>query len=142
MKLLASLRPWIESAASCRAAIHPSVRSSRTSTSPADGAARSGRLVEVLGGLVGCEAQVGGADLAQLDAHPPPRQWQVGVGSGAEPDVHVWREVLQQEGHPVADIVAVDKVVVVQGQPDLARCCGQLVEERREEKVGRHGGGR
>jgi len=51
------------------------------------------------------------------------------------------REVLQEEGHPVADIIGVGQVVVVEDQPDVARCCGELVEQRREHKIGRHGGG-
>ena len=101
------------------------------------GEVQSRRLVEVGGGLVGGEPQVGGPDLDQLAAHPPPRQRQVGVGAGADHDVHVGREVVEQEGHPVADVVAVDQVVVVEDQPHLARCCGQLVEQRGEHEVGR-----
>ena len=106
MKPLTSSRPWSESAASCSAAIHPSVRSSRTSTSLAV-RSQSGRSVEVRGGLVGGEPQVGGPDLDQLAAHPPSSQRQIGVGAGAEHDVHVGREVVQQEGHALADLVVV-----------------------------------
>ncbi len=95
---------------------------------------QSGRFVEVRGGLVGGEAQVGGPDLDQLAAHPPPGQRQVGVGAGAEHDVDVGREVLQQEGHALPDLGVVDQVVVVEDQPHLARCCGQLVEQRGERR--------
>ena len=102
---------------------------------------QAGGLVEVGGGLVGGEPQVGGADLDQLAADPPPSQRQVGVGAGADHDVHVRREVLEQEGHPLADVVAVDQVVVVEHQPHLRRCRGQLVEQRGEHEVGRHGRG-
>ena len=112
MKPLTSSRPCMESAASCSAAIHPSVRSSRAATSVGSGASPV-TVVEVGGRLVGREAQVGGADLDQLAADAPPRQRQVGVGAGAQHQVHVRREVLEQEGHPVADFGAVDEVVVV-----------------------------
>ena len=105
------------------------------------GEAQSRRFVEVGGGLVGGEPQVGGTDLDQLAASPPSREWQVGVGAGAEHDVDVGREVLQQEGQPLVDLVVVDQVVVVEDQPHLARCCGQLVEQSGEHKVGRQWGG-
>ena len=141
MKPLTSSRPWSESAASCSAAIHPSVRSSRTATS-VGGEIQAGRLVEVRGGLVGGEAQVGGPDLDQFAAHPPPGQRQIGVGAGADHDVHVGRKVLQQEGHALADLVIVDQVVVVEHQPHLIRRGGQLVEQRGEHQFGRHRGGR
>ena len=106
------------------------------------GQVQSRRLVEVRGCLVGREAQVGGPDLHQLAAHPPARQRQIRVGTGAQHDVHVGREVLQQEDHPVADIVTLDQVVVVEDQPDLARCCRELVEQGGEHQIGRHWGGR
>ena len=51
--------------------------------------AQSRCFVEVRGGLVGRESQVGGPDLDQLAARPPSSQLQVGVGAGAEHDVDV-----------------------------------------------------
>ena len=81
MKPLASSRPLRERAASCRAAIQPSVRSSRA-CDVVRREAQPGCFVEVRGGLVGREPQVGGADLDQLAAYPPSSQRQVGVGCG------------------------------------------------------------
>ena len=101
------------------------------------GQVQSRHLVEVRGGLLGREAQVGGTDLDQLAAHPPTGQWQVGVGAGADHDVHVGRKVLQQEDHPLADLVTVDQVVVVEHQPHARRRRGQLVQHRGEHKLGR-----
>ena len=102
---------------------------------------QSSRLVEVRADLSGREPQVGSADLDQFAAYSPPGQWQVGIGAGAEHDVDTGRQVLQQEGHPLANLVVVDQVVVVQDQPHLARRCGQLVEQRGQQKVGRYRGG-
>ena len=93
------------------------------------------------GGLVGAEPQVDGADLDQLAAHPPPRQRQVGVGPRAEHDVHVRREVVDQEGHTPGDLRVVDQVVVVEHQPDLVGHRGELVEQRGQRRVGRAGRG-
>ena len=76
-----------------------------------DGDVRRGQIqarhhIEVRIGLVGGESQVRGPDLDQLAAHPPPSQRQVRVGAGAEHDVHVGRQVLQQEGQAGANIVS------------------------------------
>ena len=92
---------------------------------------------EVLGRLVEGEPQVGGADLDQLPAHPPSSQRQVRVGAGAQHDMDVGGQVREQEGDPLADLGVVHQVEVVQDQPHLTRCCGQLVEQGREHELGR-----
>ena len=55
------------------------------------------RAVEVGRGLLGGEAQVGGADLDQLTACPQLGQRQRRVGPGGEDDVQLRRLVLEQE---------------------------------------------
>ena len=120
MKPATSSRPCIESAASWRAAIQPSVRASSAAMSPA---VRSSPIiaVEVRRRLVGGEAQVGGADLDQLAARPQASQRQRRVGAGGDHQVDLRREVLQQERHPGLDVVGVDEVVVVEHQHDVVR---------------------
>ena len=78
-------------------------------------------LVEVRRGLVGREAQVGGADLDELAARPQPSQRQRRVGAAGDHQVQLRREVLEQEGHPVVDVARVDDVVVVEHQHDVVR---------------------
>ena len=140
MKAATSSRPCSEMAASCRAAIQPSVRLLE-GLHLLGGEPHAGRLVEVGGGLAGAEPQVGRADLDQLAAHPPPGQRQVGVGPRAEHDVHVRREVLDQEGQAPADLLVAHQVVVVEHQPHLVGHRGELVEQRGQRRVGRGGRG-
>ena len=102
------------------------------------GEPHAGGLVEVGRGLAGGEPQVDGPHLDELAAGPPPRQWQVGVGAGAEHDVHVRGQVVDEEGHPRGHPRVVGQVVVVQHQPHLVGCLRQLVEQRGEHEVGRH----
>ena len=138
MKPATSSRPSREIAASCSAAIHPSVRSSRARTC----SAVSGTLVassRYVRGLLGGEPQVGGADLDELPAGAPPGDRQVGVGAGADHQVHVRWQVLDEEGHPRGDARVVGEVVVVEHQPHLPWCLRQLVEQRGDHDVGRHG---
>jgi hypothetical protein len=91
---------------------NPPLRSLLQSREVLRGEVQSGNLVEVRGGLVGREAQIRSTDLDQLPVRAPTRQWQIGVDARADHHVHVWRKVLQQEGHPIADIATVNVVVV------------------------------
>ena len=63
-------------------------------------------LVQVRGGLVGREAQIGRADLDELATPAQATQRQCRVGAGGDHQVHLWRQVLQQECHPVLDVAA------------------------------------
>ena len=94
-------------------------------------------VVEVGRHFVGGEAQVGGADLDQLAAGPQPSQRQERVGSAADHQVDVRREVLQQERHAVAEVGPVDQVVVVEHQVDVVRCGREFVEHRGEDGLDR-----
>ncbi len=121
MKPATSSRPCIESAASWRAAIQPSVRPSSAATSRA-ARSRPITLVEVRGGLVGREAQVGGADLDEFAARSQAGQRQRRIGARGDDEVHVW-----QAGAPAGTpcptwiIGRVDRVVVVEHQHDVVR---------------------
>ena len=120
MKPATSSRPCIESAASWSAAIQPSVRPSSAATSRAV-SCQAHRLVEVRRGLVGREAQVGGADLDQLAARSQAGQRQRRIGAAGDHQVHLRGQMVEQEGHPVVDVARVDDVVVVEHQHDVVR---------------------
>ena len=120
MKPATSSRPCIESAASWSAAIHPSVRPSSAATSCAV-SVQAHHLVEVRGGLVGREAQIGGADLDELAARAQASQRQRRIGAAGDHQVHLRGQMVQQERHPVVDVARVDHVVVVEHQHDVVR---------------------
>ena len=136
MKPATSSRPCIESAASWSAAIQPSVRSSSAATSRA-AQVEAHHLVEVRGGLVGREAQVGGADLDELAARAQAGQRQRRIGAAGDHQVQLRREMVEQEGHPVVDVAGVDDVVVVEHQHDIVRDGAELVEQRGEDRFDR-----
>lgn len=81
-------------------------------------------------GLLGREAQIGGAELDELATPSQPGQRQRRVGAAGDHQVELGRQVLQQEGHPVLDLAGVDDVVVVEHQHDLVRERAELVEQR------------
>ena len=70
------------------------------------GQVQAHHLVEVGGGLVGGEAQVGGADLDQLAARPQPGQRQRRIGAAGDHQVQPRGQVVEQERHPVVDLGA------------------------------------
>ena len=105
MKPATSSRPCIESAASWSAAIQPSVRPSSAATS-ASVSSQAHHLVEVRRGLVGREAQVGGADLDQLAARAQPGQRQRRVGAAGDHQVQLRGQVVEQERHPLLHVAA------------------------------------
>ena len=76
-------------------------------------------LVEVRGGLVRREAQIGGADLDELATPPQASQRQRRVGAGRDHQVHRCGQVLQQVRHPALDVGRIDHVVVVEHQHDV-----------------------
>ena len=78
-------------------------------------------LVEVCGGLVRREAQIGRADLDQFAARPQASQRQRRIGAGGDHQVDPRREVLQEERHAALDVAGVDQVVVVEHQHDVVR---------------------
>ena len=47
--------------------------------------------------------------------------------------MHPWRQVFQQERHPVLDVLRVDHVVVIEHQDDAGGHRVELVEQRRKD---------
>ena len=131
-----SSRPCIESAASCSAAIHPSVRPSSAATSAAV-SCEAHHLVEVRRSLVRREPQVSGPDLDQLAARPQPGQRQRRVSATGDHQVQPRRQVVEQERHRVVDLAGLDQVVVVEHQHDVAAGRAEVVEQRREHQLDR-----
>ena len=131
MKFATSSRPCIDSAASCSAAIQPSVRASNVAMS----AAVSSRPIapfRYVGGFLGGEAQVGGPDLHQLAARPQARQRQRRIGPAREHEVRTLGQMVEEVGQPVLNVVAIDDVEVVEDENDIPVDAVQLVDERRE----------
>ena len=136
MKPARSSRPCIESAASWSAAIQPSVRSSSVAMSRAP-QVQAHHVVEVRRGLVGREPQVGGADLDELAARSQASQRQRRIGPAGDHQVHLWREMVEQEGHPVVDLAGVDDVEVVEHEHDIVRQGAELIEQRGKHRFDR-----
>ena len=93
--------------------------------------------VEVRRGLVGREAQIGGADLDELATPSQPRQRQRRVGAAGDHQVDLRGQVLQQEGHPVLYVARLDDVVVVEHQHDIVRDCAEVVEQSGQDRFDR-----
>ena len=62
------------------------------------------------------ESEIGRPDLHELPAGTQPGQRQGGIGAGADNEVHLGWQVVQQEGHARPDVRAVGQVVVVEDQ--------------------------
>ena len=75
--------------------------------------------VEVRHGLLGREAQVGGAELDQLASGSQPGQRQRRVGSAGNDQVQPRRHMVEQERHPLLHLGRIDDVVVVEHQHDV-----------------------
>ncbi len=132
MKAATSSRPCIESAASCRAAIHPSVRASSTSTS-------AGVIVRPISSLRYAAAssavkrRSAARILEQLAARPQARQRQRRVGATRDHEVDLRRQVLDQERHRLVDLRRFDDVVVVEHQHQVVVDDVQVVEQGRDD---------
>ena len=87
-------------------------------------------VVEVAGHLLNGEAKVRRADLDELPASPQPRKRQRRIGSGADDQPKLRRQVVDEERHPGRDIDTVSEVVVVQDDGDLTGIHAQLVHQR------------
>ena len=129
-KPAASPRPCSEIAASCRPATQPSVLASSAATSSAEVEAH--RLSEEVGGLGRGEAEVGAAHLGQLASGAQSRQGQRGILAGGDDQVHLGRQVRDQEGQRIVHRPGVEDVVVVEDEHDVARDGGEVVEQGRE----------
>ncbi len=93
-------------------------------------------LVEVGGGFVGREAQVGGPVLEQLTARSQAGQRQGWVGAARDHEVHLRRKALDQERHRLVDLRRLDQVVVVEHEHQIVVHREQVVEQRRHDRLG------
>ena len=98
--------------------------------------------VQELGGLLGSEAQVGGAHLGQLAAGAQARQRQRRILAGGEHQVDRRRQMLEQEGDGGVDGRGAHQVVVVQHQQARLGQGGQVVDQAGEDGLGRRRGRR
>ena len=85
----------------------------------------------------GGEAQVGGAQLGQLAPGAQPGQGERRILAGGDHQVHPRRQVLEQEGEGIVDRFGIDRVVVVEDEDEIVREGGDLVEQGRQDRVGR-----
>src|SRR4030095_12941594 len=111
-----SAMPRKESAASCRAAIQPSVRSASARTAGGErvhgggGEPQPHYPVEELLRLQWGEAKIGGAQLIELatTAQPGQRQWR--IRAGRHDQMQMIRKVLEQEGDRLVHLGRSDRV--------------------------------
>ena len=78
-------------------------------------------VVEVRRRLVVREPQIRGADLDELAARSQSSQRQRRLCPAGDHQVHLWREMVEQEGHSVLNLAVVDDVEVVEHERDLVR---------------------
>ena len=99
--------------------------------------AQAHRVVEVGGRFAVGEAEVRGADLEEIAACPQPTERQRRVGPAGDHQVGLAGEVVDQEAEGVVDLRAVDDVVVVEDDRDVVGAGGEIVQQRREDRLGR-----
>ena len=61
------------------------------------------------------------------------------VLTGGDDQVHLWRQVLDQEGEGIVDRFGIDNVVVVEDEDEIVRDGGDFVEQGRQDRFGRRG---
>ena len=93
----------------------------RASSAATEASGRSGPAASSssAGGLLGREAQVGGAQFGQLPVGAQPGQRQRRVGAAGQHQVQSRRQVLEQERQRRVHRLGVDQVVVVEDQQHL-----------------------
>jgi hypothetical protein len=92
--------------------------------------------VEVLGCLVGGEAQVGRAQLEQPAERAQPGEGQRRVGAGRDHESHVLGKPVDEEGQTGVDRRVLDGVEVVEHQHDLACARVEVVDQRGQRRFG------
>ena len=107
--------PRSDSAASCKPAAQPSVRSASAATD-ASGRSAAGRVRSSSAASVGGEPQVGRAQLGQLAAGPQPGQRQRRVAAAGQHHAQCRRQVVEQELQRRVHLRRADQVVVVEDQ--------------------------
>jgi hypothetical protein len=59
------------------------------------------------------------------------------VGAASDHQVYLWRQTLQQEGHPVLYIARVDDVIVIEHQHYIVRAGAEIVDQRGKDRFDR-----
>ena len=121
-------------------AIQPSVRVSSAAISSADRFRPITRLRKA-GGFIGCETQIGGANLGQLAAHAPARQRQRRIRSAGDHQVHLRRQVIEQEGQRGVNGRRFDQVIIVEHQHKPIGERGNIVQQQGQDRFDRRGCG-
>ena len=93
-------------------------------------------LGEVGRGLLGREAQVGGADLDELAPRAQPGERQARIGPRADHDLQVRWQVVDEEGEPVLHLGGVDDVVVVEDQDQFGSGGLEVRGEAADDRLG------
>jgi hypothetical protein len=93
------------------------------------------RAIEVGGGLVTRKPEIGRANLDDLTANSQPRERKGRIRPGADHDVDIIRDVLDQECETLMDLPAVDNVVVVEYEGEVFRGRGKLVDQSCKERL-------
>ncbi len=100
------------------------------------GEVQTHHLVEELGGFGGRETQVGSAQFGQLAPGAQAGQGQMWIFAGGDDQVHLWWQVLKQEGQGIVDRFGINDVVVVKDEDEILGEGGDLVEQGRQNRFG------
>ena len=93
------------------------------------GEIQSHHPVEEFGGFGGGKAQVGGAQFGQLTADAQAGQRQGRVFAAGDDQVHLRRQVLDEEGQGLVNRFGIDQVVVVKDENEIVGDGGNFVEQ-------------
>ena len=83
------------------------------------------------------KTQIGGAQFGQLVARAQLRQRQLGVLTRANDQMHLRRQMLEEERERVVNRRRVNQMIIVQRQHKILRNDGKLIEQDSENRVGR-----
>ena len=70
-----------------------------------------------------------------VDAEPG--QGQTWILTGGDDQVHLWRQVFDQKGERLVDRFGINHVVVVKHEDEACREGGELVDQSRQQRLGR-----
>ena len=87
-------------------------------------------------GLILGEAQIGVAQLDHLPAGAQAGQPERRIETGGDDQVHLQRQVLQQEEQDIVDSLGLDQVIVVEHEDDPLRQGRDLVDQGRQDDLG------
>ena len=76
------------------------------------------RLVKKFSGFGRGETQVGGAQFGQLAPGAQAGQGKLGILTGGDDQVHLWRQVLEQKGEGFVNRFGINNVIVVKDEDE------------------------